>query len=123
MELETAITGMLDAENQLRTKAGIENPDFISNQMMRLAQYLGAVEEHLAEIEEQYEVDMALALKEFIIDKKESATAAEKLAKIALGPTKGRIVYLSRLVGSGWRQVGVCQSRWNHLQKGIAGQI
>ena len=48
MELETAVKGMLSAEEALRNAQAIGSPAILSEQMMRLASYLGAVEQHLA---------------------------------------------------------------------------
>lgn len=115
MDLDKAVKGMLDAESSLRTKQGISNPTVMSEQMMRLSQYLGAVEEHLADYEKEYEVSLAQKLKEYMIYQDMKPTPAEARAKMDLGETKGQLVYLSRLVTSGWRQVGVIQSRINHL--------
>lgn len=115
MDLQQAIKGMLDAESALRTRQGINDPVTMSSQMMRLSQYLGAVEEHLAEYEKDYEINLASALRNYMITQNMKPTPAEARAKMDLGETKGQIVYLSRLVTSGWRQVGVIQSRINHL--------
>lgn len=115
MDLDKAIEGMLDAEKKLRTAQGINNPVTMSEQMMRLSQYLGAVEEHLANYERDYEVSLAQNLHRLMILEGMKPTPAEARAKMELGETKGQIVYLSRLVTSGWRQVGVIQSRINHL--------
>lgn len=115
MDLQKAIEGMLDAENKLRSPRGINNPSEMSKQMMRLSQYLGAVEEHLASYEKEYEVSLAQKLHNFMIVQGMKPTPADTRAKIELGETKGQVTYLSRLVSSGWRQVGVIQSRINHL--------
>lgn len=118
------IKGVLDAEMQLRTAKGTNDPKFLSEQMMRLTQYLSAVEEQLAKLEETYEVDMSQALRTYQVDQKLSASAAENMARIDLGMTRGRIAFLTRIVGSGWKIVGACQSRYKHLENeyGIAGK-
>lgn len=115
MELDKAIKGMLDAESQLRSRQGVSNPTVMSEAMMRLSQYLGAAEEHLASYEKDYEVNLSLMLKKYMLEQNMKPTPAEARAKMDLGETKGEIAYLSRLVSSGWRQVGVAQSRINHL--------
>lgn len=123
MELDKAIKGMLDAEAKLRTAKGIVSPTVLSEQMMRLSQYLGAVEEHLAGYEKDYEVTLAQKLHNFMITQGLKPTPAEARAKMELGDTKGQIAYLSRLVSSGWRQVGVIQSRINHLVREAQTQV
>lgn len=115
MDLQKAIEGMLDAESKLRTPRGINNPTTMSEQMMRLSQYLGAVEEHLAVYERDYETNLAIALKRYMLEQNMKPTPAEARAKMDLGEVKGQVAYLGRLVSSGWRQVGVIQSRINHL--------
>ena len=114
MELEVAITGMLDARNQLRNKRGVSDGTFISEQMMRLTQYTGAVEEHLAVFEEELEV---AEMKEFDsqLTQGKSVNMSETLAKQKVGSLKGKIAYLKRLVNSSWSIIGVAQSRFNHL--------
>lgn len=121
MDLQTAIKGMLDAENSLRTRAGTSDPMTMSEGMMRLSQYAGAVEEHLAECERAYEINWSITYtKNF---KEMSTTAADKATKVEMAEEKGNIDYLKRMVGSAWRQVGVVQSRYNHLKEGKAGSI
>lgn len=114
MDLETAIKGMLDARNQLRNKRGVSDGTFISEQMMRLTQYTGAVEEHLAVFEEELEV---AEMKEFDsqLTQGKSVNMSETLAKQKVGSLKGKIAYLKRLVNSSWSIIGVAQSRFNHL--------
>lgn len=115
MELDIALKGMFDAENSLRTKEGILNPSTMSEGMQRLAQYTGIVEEHLASYEKDYEIRNAFELKKRIIDGKMRVTQAEREVDIELAELKGQIKYLGRLVASAWKQVGVIQSRINHL--------
>ncbi len=121
MELKDAITGMLDARKCLRSRQGVTDPVYISEQMQRLAQYTGAVEEHLGQLEEAIEVMMTT---KFINEAKNSSVnQAEKKARFETGETKGQIAKLKRYVNSSWSLVSTAQSRWNHLQKDIAGQI
>ncbi len=115
MNLDIALKGLFDTENSLRSREGIDNPSFMSEQMQRLSQYLGAVEEHLATIERDYETKQSTRLKEYLIDQEVAVTKAEKLVKIELGEERGQIAFLSRIVSSGWRQVGTIQSRINHI--------
>lgn len=123
MDKETALKGALDAETHLRTKDGTNTPSYMSEHMARLAQYLGALEQQLAELERKYEEDLAAQIKLHLIDNDEKVTRAELLSRIAVAKSKGEIAYYARIVASGWRQVGVVQSRYNHLDKERAGQI
>jgi hypothetical protein len=114
MDLDTALKGMIDAENSLRTKQGINNPAIMSEAMMRLSQYTGSVEEHLADLERDAELEEARIYQEMKAEGK-SPSAAEKEAKYAIASFKADIKRLTRLTTSAWRQVGVIQSRINHL--------
>lgn len=117
IELSEALKGMFYAENQLRSREGIYNPTFQSEQMMRLSQYTGSVEEHLAEVERDYEIKLAMELKKRLLDTKPpmKITQAEREVDILLAEQKAQIKYLTRLVGSAWKQSGIIQSRINHL--------
>lgn len=123
MELETAVDGMMKTRAALRTKQGVSDPGFISEQMQRLAQYTGAVEEHLADFEEELEVEEMKRFIHYTKTEGKSVNQAEILAKQEVGEIKGRIAKLKRYVGGSWQIVGVAQSRFNHLQKQTAGQI
>ena len=114
MDLDVAIKGLLDARNQLRSRQGVSNPTFISEQMMRLTQFTGAVEEHLAELEEELEVAEMQEFDKHLTQGK-SVNMSETLAKQKVGSQKGKIAYLKRLVNSSWSIIGVSQSRFNHL--------
>ena len=114
MEIQTAIKGMLDARESLRSKDGVINPSFISEQMQRLAQYTGAVEEYLAELEEQIELDEYRAYSSYR-EAGSSVNQAETIAKQDVSALKGQIAKLKRYVNSSWSIIGVAQSRFNHL--------
>lgn len=121
MDLQTAVKGMMAAREALRTKAGIEQPEYISQQMQRLTQYTGAVEEHLAQLEEELEIEMTELFLKYSQEK--TTNQSEILARFETGKIKGEIAKLKRYVNSSWQIVGVAQSRWNHLAKSTAGQI
>lgn len=115
MKLDIALNGMFAIQNKLRTSEGVTNPTFMSLQMARLAQYTGSVEEHLAQFEKEYEEEFGRKRKKYMIDDKMKATPAEAMAEMELAEVKGQIKYLTRLTASAWKQVGVIQSRHNHL--------
>lgn len=123
MELQEAVKGMMDARAQLRSRKGVVSPSFISEQMQRLTQYTGAVEEHLAVLEEQLEVEEMNKFIHYSKEEGRSINQAEILSKQEVGSQKGEIAKLKRYVNSSWQIVGVAQSRFNHLQKETIGQI
>lgn len=121
MDLDKAIEGMLDAQAKLRSRQGINSPAFMSEQMARMAQYTGAIEDHLANYESAYEIAWAETYKRMSQEMK--PTAADNATNVELAEVKAKIKKLSRYVASSWRQIGVIQSRHNHLSKEQAGQI
>lgn len=123
MELDVALNGMFEAQNKIRTMQGATNPVFMSLQMMHLSQFTGAVEEKLAELEQEYEVNFASSMKERLIDRQLKVTQAERETDIEMAEIKGNIKYLTRLVSASWRQVGVIQSRINHIAREMGTQI
>lgn len=123
MELSFALEGMLKAQAGLRSSEAISNPTFLSKTMMTLSSFTSAVEEHLAGYEKEFEVRSARELKIRLIDHQMKVTQAEREVDIKLAELKGQIKYLTRLVKSAWAQVGVIQSRYNHLIKEATTQI
>lgn len=113
MKLEAALNGLRDAQDKLANATAITSPTEISTQMMRLSQYAAAVDSHLAEYERDYETQLSAKILGYM--KSMKATPAETLARCEMGETNGQIKYLKRIVGSAWDQVGVAQSRYNHL--------
>lgn len=123
MDLDTAIKGIFDAEGKLRSTQGVDNPVFISENMMRLSHYTGAAENHLAEYEKDYEIKFATELKIRMFEELKKVTQAEREVDIELAELKGQIKYLTRLIASAWKQVGVAQSRFNHLTTLASTQV
>lgn len=106
---------MLEAQDKLRTRDGINNPDYISTQMQVLAQATASVEVYLAGYERDYEISMGRKLHDYLVTEGTSASNAEKRTRIDLAKQKGEIAYLTRIVSSAWKQVSTAQSRWNHI--------
>lgn len=123
MDLQTAIEGMMKTRGALRSKQGVVDAGFISEQMQRLTQYTGAIEEHLAELEEKLEADEMHKFIHYTKGEGRSINQAEILAKQEVGQLKGEVAKLKRYVNSSWQIVGVAQSRFNHLNKQVIGQI
>jgi len=116
MELEQAIKIMLETQGNFATRRGINDPDYISQNMQILANATALVEQHLAGFERDYEVSLGRKLGEYISGGA-SASASETRVRSELAKEKGEIKYLTRIVKSAWSQVGVSQSRHNHLTK------
>lgn len=116
MELEQAIKIMLETQDNFATRRGIEDPEYISQQMQVLANATVLVERELAGFERDYEIKLGKKLGEYIAGGS-SASAAETRVRTELAKEKGEVKYLTRIVKSAWSQVGVSQSRHNHLTK------
>lgn len=114
LSLEDTLTGLSDAQDKLRNATAIVSPVIMSEQMMRLSQYAGSLDEHLAEIEREHEIKTSAKILEYI-NSGMKVSPAETKAKIEMSESKAQILYLTRLSGSAWRQVGTIQSRINHL--------
>lgn len=115
MDLTTSTKGMLDARERLRGRDGISQPHLISEQMQRLASYTSAVEEHLADLEEELEIEEEKAYRRHL-EAGKSSNAAEKEAKYDVAKLKGSTKKLTRYVNSSWKLVSTSQSRHNHLE-------
>jgi len=116
MELEKSIKIMLETQDNFATRRGVEDPDYISQQMQILANATALVERELAGFERSYEITLGKKLGEYIAGGS-SASASESRVRSELAKEKGEVKYLTRIVGSAWRQVGVAQSRHNHLTR------
>lgn len=114
MDLNTAVKGLLDARAKLRDAKGIQEPTFISENMQRIATYAGAVEEHLADLEEEIELEEEKAYRKYLTD--HTPSASEREAKYDVATLKASAKRLTRLVNSSWKLVSTSQSRYNHLQ-------
>lgn len=123
MELHEALDNMFKVEGTLRERGVVGNPVLMSTCMMKLSQYTGAVEEKLAELERDLEVNYAVKLKEYLLTQKMKITEAQRMVEIEIAETKGQVKYLTRIVASAWKQVGVIQSRINHLIREAGTQI
>lgn len=114
LSLEDTLKGLSDAQDKLRTATAIISPTIMSEQMMRLSAYAGSLDEHLAELERDYEISMAAKLLGYL-NEGMKVTPSEVRAKMELCEVRGQIAYLTRLSSSAWRQVSCIQSRINHL--------
>jgi hypothetical protein len=116
ISLEQSLAGMRDAQDKLRNATAIVSPVIISEQMFRLSQFAGLIDEHLAEYEKEYEVKLSARILQ-LVGEGYKFSPAETNAKCEMAEIKSQILYLTRLSGSAWRQVTTAQSRYNHLNK------
>lgn len=122
MDLQTALKGMLDAQDKLSTPEVMASPVLISEQMYRLGQYTSAVERELGDIEEEYEINWSDDYRRALEDKM-SVTAAKQHADVENSEDKGQIKRLSRYVSSSWKVHTQCMARYNHLTQENRGAV
>lgn len=115
ISLDVALKGLADTRERLHNAAALGSPTILSEQMMRMAQYAAILDEHLAELEKEYDITLSAKILEYIHEGYK-VSPAETQAKIYMAEIKGQISYLTRLSGSAWRQTGIIQSRINHLK-------
>jgi hypothetical protein len=123
MLLATAVNSMLETREALRKQEGLSNPTYISEQIQKLAQYTGAVEEILAEDEAQLVKDEAAKFKSYMNDHGKSPNMASNLLRYDFVDDRAEIVKLTRLCNSAWKIIGVAQSRVKHLIAEATNQI
>ena len=112
--IEEALKGIESAQDTIRNATALSSPTILSEQMMRLSQYTAILDAHLADYEKEYEVKLSNK----ILSKMQEGikvTPAESMAKVELAEIKSQMLFLTRISASCWRQVGVAQSRINHL--------
>lgn len=122
MLLPTALKEMMEARDKLQAPEGVSLPTFISEQIQRLAQYTGAVEETLASMEAELIRSEAKKFREYMKDDK-STNMATNLLKFDFTEDRAEIAKLTRLVNSSWKIIGVSQSRIKHLIAEATNQI
>ncbi len=114
MLLPTALKGMVEARNALQQQEGISNPSYISENIQKLAQYVGVLEEILAEDEADLIKKESEKFKSYMESGK-SANMASNLLKYDFTTERAEIVKLIRLCNSSWKIISVSQSRVKHL--------
>lgn len=122
MDLQTAITGMLQMRKALQQSEGLSSPTFISEKIQILAQYVGAIEIILSDKESDLTVKEAKRYKEYIDTGKKTSTAKD-LARFDYIEDHAEINKLSRYISSSWKIVSTSQSRVKHLIEESRNQI
>lgn len=122
MNLDSAVKSMLHERAVLQEESAIYSPTFISEHMQMLAQYTGAVEERLAELEESLAKNEANLFKKYR-KAGDSVNAATNKIKYDIAESKAEVAKLSRYVSSSWKLIGAAQSRIKHLVAEANNQI
>jgi hypothetical protein len=127
MGLEEAVQAVLDVRAGFRSRQAIDDPNYLSERMIKLAIATAAVEEHLAALEEGLELSEHERYQYYTTsaDTVLSPSAAERQAKDDVAELRGKIKKLTRFVNSSWKLTEKAQSRWNHLNRefGLGGKV
>ena len=122
MKLESALKGMARHKEALLDTRGASTPSSISEHCHKLAQYIAAAEDRLADLEYDLEMNESKTFKQYVEDGN-SANAAKELTRREFTKERATVVRVNRLVSSGWRLVSESQSRVKHLIAEANNQI
>ena len=122
MNIDTAISGMMQARGALQEAESLSAPTHISDNMYRLAQYVSAVEEGLGTLEEDLEVKESVFFKE-MTDAGNSVNATQVSMKYEFAKDRAYINKITRLVSSSWKLISASQSRIKNLVEESKNQI
>ena len=122
MNLSAAIAGMMETREALNSPEGLSSPTFISEKIQTLAQYVGVIEMHLAELESDLTIQEAARYKQYMAEGKKTSTAKD-LARFDFTAQHAEINKLSRYISSSWKIVSTSQSRIKHLIEEARNQI
>ena len=122
MNIDTAISGMMQAREALQEAESLSSPTYISDNMYRLAQYVSAVEEGLGTLEEDLEVKESVFFKE-MTDAGNSVNATQVSMKYEFAKDRAYINKITRLVSSSWKLISASQSRIKNLVEESKNQI
>ena len=114
MNIDTAISGMMQAREALQEAESLSSPTYISDNMYRLAQYVSAVEEGLGTLEEDLEVKESVFFNE-MTDAGNSVNATQVSMKYEFAKDRAYINKITRLVSSSWKLISASQSRIKNL--------
>ena len=122
MNIDTAISGMMQAREALQEAESLSSPTYISDNMYRLAQYVSAVEEGLGTLEEDLEVKESVFFNE-MTDAGNSVNATQVSMKYEFAKDRAYINKITRLVSSSWKLISASQSRIKNLVEESKNQI
>lgn len=122
MLLATALKGMSVQREALLQAGSASNPSYISEHAHRLAQYIAAAEEALADLEASLEINESESYRQHIFAGK-SVNATQEAIRREFTKERAEIKKITRLVSSGWKLISESQSRVKHLIAEANNQI
>lgn len=122
MDLTSAVKGMKTEKEALLEIGSASDPSGISTHTHQLSQYLGVLDDNLAEMEADLEIKESAS---FHAHRKagKSPNAAKEIIRREFTKERADIIRIGRLAASGWKIVSEGQSRVKHLLAEAANQI
>jgi len=114
MTLEEVIKGIKETREELRSPDALVAPVVLSENMYKLAQYVSAAEEIVADIEADMILFEAEKVKE-LSKNNWSDTKVNQKVRLESASNRAIIARLNKLIDSSWRLINVSQSRRNHI--------
>lgn len=122
MNINETIDGILESREELRSSSALTEPVVLSESMYKLAQYVSAAEEIVANIEADLIITEANKTKEYSLNNW-STTKVNQKVKLESAEMRSTMVKLNRLIDSSWRLINVAQSRRNHITEELRSQL
>lgn len=122
MQLASALKGVARHKEALLDPGSVSNPTYISEHAHRLSQYIGVLDDVLADMEAELEINESNSFNEHVKSGK-SANASKELIRREFTKERSEIIRLTRLTSSGWKLVSESQSRVKHLIAEATNQI
>ena len=118
MTIDEIISGIIEARSALRSQDAMSMPVVLSENMYKLAQYVSAAEEMVADIEAELIIFEAKKTKE-LSRNNWSDTKVNQKVKLETAASRATAAKLNKLIDSSWKLINVSQSRRNHIAEEI----
>lgn len=114
MNIEEVIQGIVSTREELRSEEALMAPVVLSESMYKLAQYVSAAEEIVADIEAELIMLDATKTREYSRNNW-STTKVNQKVRLDSAEKRAIMTRLNRLIDSSWKLINVSQSRRNHI--------
>lgn len=114
MTIEEVVDGIISSREELRSVEALTAPVVLSEAMYKLAQYVSAAEELVADIEAELIMVEATKTREYSLNNW-STTKVNQRVRLDTAELRSTMIRLNRLIDSSWKLINVSQSRRNHI--------
>lgn len=114
MTIEEVVQGIINTREELRSERALTAPVILSEAMYKLAQFVSAAEELVADIEAELIIVDAKKTREYSLNNW-STTKVNQRVRLDTAELRSTMVKLNRLIDSSWKLINVSQSRRNHI--------